>query len=156
MGREKLKFEKNINIRNKQASFEFQFIDTYVAGISLTGTEIKSIRLGKVQIQNAYCFFNADTELFIQQMHISPYELGTHYNHEPMRIRKLLLKKKELRKLERGIEEKGLSIIPIRLFVNDKGLAKMEIALAKGKKLYDKREDIKAKDTKREMDRSFK
>jgi len=142
----------NINIRNKKAGFEYAFLETYVAGIQLKGTEIKSVRNGKVNLQEGYCYFH-NNELYVKSVHIAPYEKGTHYNHEPMRERKLLLKKKELEKLESKSEEKGLTIIPIRLFVNDRGLAKLEIALAKGKKLYDKREDIKKKDVRREMER---
>lgn len=148
----KQKLPDNIQIKNKKASFEYQFIDTYIAGIQLKGTEIKSIRHGNASLQEAYCFF-ANEELYIKGMHIAKYEQGTHYNHEPVRDRKLLLQKKELRKLEAKFEEKGLSIIPVRMFINDRGLAKLEIALAKGKKLYDKREDIKEKDVKREMQR---
>lgn len=153
MAKEKL--PDNINIKNKKASFEYQFIDTYTAGIQLTGTEIKSIRHGNVSLQEAYCFFN-DEELFVKGMHIAKYEQGTHYNHEPVRDRKLLLQKKELKKLFSKFEEKGLAIIPIRMFINARGLAKLEIALAKGKKLFDKREGIKEKDVKREMDRNLK
>jgi SsrA-binding protein len=152
MAKEKEKIHKTINIKNKQASFDYHFIDTYTAGIVLTGTEIKSIRQGKVQLQNAYCYIE-DGEVWVIQMHISPYSEGTYYNHEPTRKRKLLLKKKEIRKLEKGLEEKGLTIVPVRLFINDRGFAKMEIALAKGKKLYDKREDLKAKDAKRELEK---
>lgn len=137
---------------NRRASFEFAFIEKFVAGMVLTGTEIKSIRLLKLNMQDAFCFFK-DDELFVRQMHISTYSDGTHYNHNPLRERKLLLKKKELAKLQKKMEEKGMSIIPVRLFINDKGIAKLEIALARGKKLYDKREDIKAKDVKREMER---
>lgn len=148
----KQKLPDTINIKNKKASFEYHFIDTFIAGIQLTGTEIKSIRMGNVSLQEAYCFFNRE-ELYIKGMHISRYEQGTHYNHEPVRDRKLLLHKKELRKLETKFEEKGLSIIPVKLFINDRGLAKIEIALAKGKKLFDKREDIKEKDVKRDMQR---
>lgn len=148
----KQKLADTINIKNKKASFEYHFIDTFIAGIQLTGTEIKSIRMGNVSLQEGYCFFN-NGELYIKGMHISRYEQGTHYNHEPVRDRKLLLHKKELRKLEGKFEEKGLSIIPVKLFINDRGLAKMEIALAKGKKLFDKREDIKEKDVKRDMQR---
>lgn len=143
---------KTVQIRNKQASFEYHFIDTYIAGMVLTGTEIKSIRQSKVQLQNAYCYIE-ESELWVIQMHISPYTEGTYYNHEPTRKRKLLLKKKEIRRLEKGLEEKGLTIVPVKLFVNERGFAKMEIALAKGKKLYDKREDLKAKDAKREIER---
>ncbi|WMJ74842.1 SsrA-binding protein SmpB [Cytophagaceae bacterium ABcell3] len=146
------KIQKTVNIRNKKASFEYHFVDVYVAGIALTGTEIKSIRQGKVNIQDGFCYFKGE-ELYVKNMHISKYEEGTHFNHDPLRERKLLLKKKELRKLFEKSQEKGLTIILVRLFINDRGLAKLEIALAKGKKLYDKREDIKQKDIKREMDR---
>lgn len=152
MGNEKKKFDKIINIRNKKASFEFEFLDTFIAGIVLKGTEIKSIREGKVSLTEAYCYFKRG-ELFIKQMHIAPYSMAASYNHDPVRERKLLLNSKELEKLESKFEEKGLSIIPVRIFINDKGLAKMEIALARGKKLHDKRQDIKAKDVKRELDR---
>lgn len=152
MGNEKKKFDKIINIRNKKASFEFEFLDTFVAGIVLRGTEIKSIREGKVSFTEAYCYFKRG-ELFIKQMHIAPYSMASSYNHDAVRERKLLLNKKELDKLESKFEEKGLSIIPVRIFINDKGLAKLEIALARGKKLHDKRQDIKTKDVKRELDR---
>ncbi|WP_304516785.1 SsrA-binding protein [Cecembia rubra] len=152
MAQEKKKFDKIINIRNKKASFEFEFLDTFIAGIVLRGTEIKSVREGKVSLTEAYCYFKRG-ELFVKQMHIAPYSMAASYNHDPVRERKLLLNKKELDKLESKFEEKGLSIVPIRIFINDKGLAKMEIALAKGKKLHDKREDIKSKDVKRELDR---
>ena len=148
----KLNFQKNVNIRNKKASYEYQFIDKYVAGIVLLGSEIKSIRLGKANLQDSYCtFFN--NELFVKELHISPYELARNFNHEAKRDRKLLLNKRELKKLLTKNKEKGLTIIPIRIFINEKGLAKLEIALAKGKKIYDKREDIKAKDIKRDMAR---
>lgn len=144
--------QEAIRIKNRKASFEYHFIDTYVAGIQLLGTEIKAIREGKVNLVDAYCHFVKE-ELFISNMTISEYSLGTYANHEPRRMRKLLLQKKELKKLRNNLKEKGLTIIPLSLFVNDKGLAKLEIALAKGKKLYDKREDIKAKDVKRDLDR---
>lgn len=144
--------QEAIRIKNRKASFEYHFIDTYVAGIQLLGTEIKAIREGKVNLVDAYCHFIKE-ELFISNMTISEYSLGTYANHEPRRMRKLLLQKKELKKLRNSLKEKGLTIIPLALFVNDKGLAKLEIALAKGKKLYDKREDIKAKDVKRDLDR---
>ena len=144
--------QKNINIKNRKASFEFSFLDKYIAGIVLTGTEIKSIRMGRVNMQESFCYFK-DNELWTKQLHITPYDKAKHFNHESDRERKLLLKKKELKKLQTKMEEQALTIVPIRLFVNDKGLAKLEIALAKGKKLYDKREDIKTKDSKREMDR---
>ena len=155
MAKQHEKIQKNINVHNKQASFEYQFLDTYVAGLALMGTEIKSIRLGKVQLQGAFCTFK-DNELFVQSMNISKYDEGTHYNHTPLRERKLLLKKKELNKLHKKLDEKGLTIVPIRLFINDRGFAKLEIALAKGKKTHDKRDSIKEKDVKREMDRNFK
>jgi len=146
------RFSNNINIKNRKASFEYQFIDKYQAGIQLQGSEIKSIREGKVSLQEAYCTF-VENELYVKNMNISPYEQATHTNHDPKRDRKLLLTKKELTKLEKKYEEKGLTIVPIRLFINGKGLAKLEIALSKGKKLYDKREDIKKKDMARDMQR---
>ncbi len=148
----KQRFAKDINIRNRQASFEYELLDKYVAGIVLTGTEIKSIREGKVNLQDGYGFFN-NGELFVKGVNVSPYAQGTHYNHEPTRERKLLLKRSELRKLEARAEEKGLTLVPTRLFINDRGLAKMEIAVGRGKKLHDKRESIKEKDIKRELDR---
>jgi SsrA-binding protein len=146
----KAKIEKSVNIKNKKASFEYQFIDTYIAGIMLTGTEIKSIRQSNVNLVDAYCVFK-DDELFIVGLHISRYNEGTHYNHEPTRERKLLLQKKELKKLLTKSQEKGLTIVPIRIFISERGFAKLEIALAKGKKLFDKRQDIKEKDVKREL-----
>ena len=146
------RFEKVINIKNKKASFEFEFIDTFFAGLMLKGTEIKSIREGKVSLTEAYCMF-LDDELFIRQMHISPYSMAASYNHEAVRDRKLLLKKKELDKLQTKSQEKGLAIIPVRIFINDRGKAKMEIALARGKKIHDKRQDLKEKDAKRELQR---
>ncbi|MDX2304241.1 MAG: SsrA-binding protein SmpB [Microscillaceae bacterium] len=145
-------FAKKIDIKNRKASFEFQFLDKFIAGMVLRGTEIKSIRQGKVNMQDAFCYFN-NGELWVKQLQISPYSKGTHYNHQADRERKLLLEKRELRKLEKESEVNGITIIPIRLFINDKGFAKLEIALARGKKLYDKREDIKEKDTKRELER---
>lgn len=152
MGKDKQRFSSSVNIRNRKASYEFSFIDTYTAGMQLQGTEIKSIREGKVQMQDAFCYFQGP-ELFVKQLHISPYAQGTHYNHVSDRERKLLLNKKELEKLEGKSQEKGLAIIPTRLFINDRGFAKLEIALAKGKKLHDKRDSIKDRDTKRELDR---
>ena len=146
------KFLNRINIVNRKARYEYRFLDTYSAGIVLTGTEIKSIREGRVNLQEAYCVFQ-DEELFIKQMHISPYTEGSYNNHEPTRMRKLLLSKKELKKLAGKADEKGLTIVPVRLFINEKGWAKLDIALAQGKKLYDKREDIKQKDMERELSR---
>jgi SsrA-binding protein len=148
----KNRFDKIINIKNKKASFEFEFIDKYIAGVQLTGTEIKSIREAKVSLTEAYCYFRRG-ELFIKQMHIAPYSMAASYNHDPVRERKLLLTKQELSKMENKFSEKGLSVIPIRIFINDRGLAKMEIALARGKKIHDKRESIKEKDSKRELER---
>lgn len=146
------RFEKRINIKNRKASFEFEFIDTYIAGIMLKGTEIKSIREGKASLTEAFCYFK-NGELFVKQMHIAPYSMANVYNHDPVRDRKLLLSKKELDKLESKFEEKGLTIIPVRLFINERGLAKLEIALGRGKKLHDKRLSIKEKDAKRDLDR---
>jgi SsrA-binding protein len=145
------RFSNEVNVRNRQASFQYELLDKYVAGMVLKGTEIKSVREGKVNLQDGYCYF-ANGELFVKGVTITPYEHGTHYNHESQRERKLLLKKSELRKLEQK-NEKGLTIVPVRLFINDRGYAKLEIALARGKKLYDKREAIKERDAKRQLDR---
>ena len=139
-----------VQIRNKRAKFEYELKDKFVAGLVLTGTEIKSIRLGKVNLQDGYCVF-AGNELWVQGLHISPYEQGSHYNHEPLRRRKLLLNKSELKKLHKISKDVGITIVPLRLFINDRGLAKLEIATGKGKKLYDKRQDIRKKDEKREI-----
>lgn len=146
------RFSNDINIRNKQASFEFELLDKYTAGIVLTGTEIKSIREGKVNLQDGYCYFNNE-ELFAKGINITPYAQGTHYNHEAQRERKLLLKKTELRKIETKIDEKGLTLVPLRLFINGRGFAKLEIAVARGKKLHDKRDSIKERDAKRELNK---
>lgn len=152
--KEKDRIQKHVNIVNRRASFEYQFIDKYVAGVMLKGTEVKSIREGKVSMQDGYCVFQNE-ELWLHNTHIATYTEGTHYNHEPTRARKLLLNKRELRKLENAAQEQGVTIIPIRVFISERGFAKVEIALARGKKLYDKREDIKAKDMKREMERGY-
>jgi SsrA-binding protein len=152
MSKTKERFSNNINIRNRQASYEYELLDKYVAGIVLTGTEIKSIREGKVNLQDGYCYFN-NGELFVKGINITPYAQGTHYNHDATRERKLLLKRTELRKIEGKVDEKGLTLVPTRLFLNERGLAKLEIALAKGKKLHDKRDSIKERDAKRELDR---
>lgn len=146
------RFSNDINIRNRQASFEFELLDKYIAGLVLMGTEIKSIREGKVNLQDGYCYFN-NGELFVKGINITPYAQGTHYNHEAQRERKLMLKRMELRKLERKVEEKGLTLVPLRIFINDRGFAKLEIALARGKKTHDKRENIKERDAKRELNR---
>jgi SsrA-binding protein len=148
-------FQKNVNIRNKKVSFDYEIIDRYVAGIKLTGTEIKSIRLGKASLVDTYCFFK-DRELWLKSLDISEYVYGTHYNHETKRDRKLLLNRSELTKLERKVKEKGFTIVASRLFINEKGLAKVEIALAKGKKEFDHRDDIKQRDANREMARARK
>ena len=144
-----------VNIKNKRATFDYEFIDTYTAGIVLTGTEIKSIRLGKASLVDTYCFFSRG-ELWVKGMHIAEYFYGSYNNHIARRDRKLLLSKKELRKLERATKETGFTIVPARMYINEKGLAKVVIALAKGKKQYVKRESLKEKDDKREMDRMFK
>jgi len=141
-----------VNIKNRKASFEYQFIDKYVAGIMLLGTEIKSIRNNQANISDAHCVF-MEEELFVKNLHIAEYSHGGKSNHEPKRARKLLLNRQELNKMIGKVKEKGMSIIPIRLFINDKGKAKLEIALAKGKKIYDKRESIKEKDLKRDFAR---
>jgi SsrA-binding protein len=148
-------FSKTIEIKNKKVLFEFQLLETYIAGIILEGTEIKSIRQGKVNFADAYCFFSGN-DLRIKSLNISEYANASFYKHNPDRERGLLLKKKELKKLSSKSEEKGLSIVPVKLFINERGFAKLEIALAKGKKLHDKRDDIKEKDIKRELSRNFK
>ena len=145
--------QKQINIQNKRARFEYELLDQYTAGIVLTGTEIKSIRLGKAAIADSFCEFNEKGELFVINMTIQEYGWGTHYNHRPKAERKLLLNKRELRKLEKEVKNVGLTIVPLRVFISDKGYAKLVIALAKGKKLYDKRETIKDRDNKRDLDR---
>jgi SsrA-binding protein len=144
----------NISIKNRKASFEYHLLDKYIAGIRLTGTEIKSIRDGKASIAEAYCIFIND-ELWVKNMHIDEYSKGSYNNHDPRRDRKLLLNRQELNKLSRKMD-KGLTIIPTHLFIADNGFAKLEIALAQGKKLYDKREDIKKKETTRDLDRRMK
>lgn len=144
-----------IDIKNKKASFEYYFVQTFRAGLVLYGTEIKSIREGKVNLSDSYCLFSKG-ELWVHDMHISEYRFGSYYNHQAKRTRKLLLKKNELRKLENKSKEKGFTIIPTLLFVDERGYAKLEIALCKGKHSYDKRETIKLKDNKRELERALK
>lgn len=143
---------KTINILNKRARFDYEIIDTYTAGIVLTGTEIKSIRLGKAQIAESFCEFN-NNELFAINTYIEEYAFGNQFNHKSRSERKLLLNKRELKKLARDVQSKGLTIVPLKLFTNEKGLAKLEIALCRGKKTYDKRESLKEQDTKRDIDR---
>ena len=143
---------ENINIKNRKASFEYAFIETFTAGMQLTGTEIKSIREGKASIADAFCVFQ-DGELWVRNMNIAEYKQGSYLNHDPMRLRKLLLKKNELKRLLGKIKEQGLTIIATRMFINDRGFAKLDIALAKGKKMYDKRQDLKLKDAQKQMKR---
>ena len=144
-----------INIKNKRATFDYEFIDTLTAGIVLTGTEIKSIRLGKASLVDTYCYFNRG-ELWVRNMHITQYSYGSYTNHVERRERKLLLNRKELRNLEADSKSPGFTIVPVRLFINEKGLAKLVVALAKGKKEYDKRQSLKEKEDRREMDRAMK
>jgi SsrA-binding protein len=145
----------DIVIKNKKATFEYEIIESFEAGIQLVGTEIKSIRSGKANLTDSYCQF-INNELYVKNMHISEYDLGTCNNHIAKRDRKLLLQKKELLKWQRKIKETGFTIIPLKLFINDKGFAKLEIALCRGKKIYDKRESIREKDNQRDMDRNWK
>lgn len=145
--------QKKINIKNKRARFEYELLDTYTAGLVLSGTEIKSIREGKASITESFCEFNDRSELFIINMQVDEYSHGSHYNHQPKASRKLLLNRGELKKLEKEVKNTGLTIVPLNLFLNDRGLAKINIALAKGKKLHDKRDSIKDRDNKRDLDR---
>lgn len=145
--------QKNINIKNKRARFEYELLETFTAGIVLAGTEIKSIRYGKASISESFCEFNDRGELFVINMQIDEYSHASHFNHKPKAERKLLLNKRELKKLHKEVKTTGLTIVPLTLFINDRGLAKIQIALAKGKKLYDKRETIKDRDNKRNLDR---
>ena len=145
--------KKTVNIKNNRARFEFEILDQFTAGIVLTGTEIKSIRNNKASIAESFCEFNEKEELFAVNMYIEEYALGTRFNHRPRGSRKLLLNRKELKKLNKEVKNTGLTIIPLKLYINEKGFAKILIALAKGKKLYDKRETIKDRDNKRDLDR---
>lgn len=145
--------QKTINIYNKRAKFDYEILDKYNAGIVLTGTEIKSLRNGKASIAESFCEFSELGELFLINSTIQEYAFGTHYNHTAKSERKLLLNKKELKKLHKDVENKGLTIIPLLLYINEKGFAKIEIALCRGKKNYDKRETMKERDTKRDLDR---
>jgi len=147
--------QKEVTIKNKRARFEYELLDSYEAGIQLFGTEIKSIRMGKASITESFCQMK-DGELYIVNMFIDEYDWGTYFNHKTRRDRKLLLQKSELRKLERKTKETGLTIVVTTLFINNKGLAKLKIYLAKGKKLFDKRNTIKGKDLKRDLDRMIK
>jgi SsrA-binding protein len=145
--------QKNINIKNKKARFEYELLDKYTAGIVLAGTEIKSIRYGRASISESFCEFNERGELFVINMQIDEYSHASHFNHKPKAERKLLLQKRELKKLYKEVKASGLTIVPLNLFLNERGLAKIQIALAKGKKLYDKRESIKDRDNKRDLAR---
>ncbi|MDR0348445.1 MAG: SsrA-binding protein SmpB [Tannerella sp.] len=153
MGKEKLAHQ--IQIKNKRATFNFELLETFTAGIVLTGTEIKSIRLGKASLADAYCIVERN-EVWIKNMYIAEYFYGTYNNHSTRRERKLLLSKKEIRKLASAATNSGFTIVPTRMFINERGLAKLVIAVAKGKKAYDKRQAIKERDDRREMDRAFK
>lgn len=149
------KNQQNISIKNRKATFEYELVERFVAGMQLQGTEIKSIRNGKANLVDSYCQIHRG-ELFVINLHIAEYEMGNINNHIAKRDRKLLLTKKEIQKLEKKTKESGFTIIPTKLFINDRGLAKLEIALARGKKTYDKRESLKAKDAKRDIDRMMK
>ena len=151
----KLALQKDISIKNRRAQFDYEILETWVAGIMLAGTEIKSIRMGKVSLVDCYCYFH-NSELFVRGINISEYDWGTYNNHIPKRDRKLLMHKKELSKIERAIGEGGLTLVGLRLFVNDRGLAKLLIGLGKGRKSFDKREHLKEQDSKRELDRLYK
>lgn len=142
-------------LKNRSAYYEFAIEDKYIAGMVLTGTEIKSIRGGRVSFNDSFCYFSKG-ELFVKSLHIAEYSHGTYANHDPLRERKLLLQRKELRKLEKKIQERGYTIVPLRMFITGKGLAKMEIGVGKGKKLHDKRDSIKQREADRELRRNFK
>ena len=146
---------KEINIRNKRARFEYHLMETYTAGIQLSGTEIKSIRNSKASILEAYCIYDKG-EVWIRNMHITEYENGSFYNHRPRADRKLLLNRREIDKIEKFLQVKGNTLIPLRLFISENGWVKVEIACAQGKKLHDKRQDLKEKDDRRDMDRALK
>ena len=152
MSQKKKEFKNNINIKNKRARFDYEILDKYIAGIHLVGTEIKAIREGKASLADSFCEFNDRGELFVVNMYINEYSHGTHYNHQPKRERKLLLNKKELKKLRREVEKNGMTIVPLRMFITEKGWAKLEIGLARGRKKYDKRHLLKERDIKRQLD----
>ena len=143
---------EKIEIRNKRATFDYEILDVLTAGLVLTGTEIKSLRNGKANLTDSFCVIEND-EAFVRNLHISEYEKGGHYNHEPKRDRKLLLNRQEINKWHTKLKEKGLTMVPMKIFINPKGIAKLEVGLARGKKTYDKRESLKEKDAKRQMDR---
>lgn len=145
----------NIQIKNKKASHEFEFLETFTAGMVLLGTEIKSIRQGKASVMEAYCKI-IDGELFVLNMHITEYDKGGFTNHQPTRARKLLLSKNEIKRLDKKLKDQGLTIVPTKLFISESGYAKLNIALGRGKKLFDKRESLKQSDSKRDIDRAMK
>ncbi len=146
---------RNINIRNKRASFDYEILETWTAGIVLTGTEIKSLRLGKASLIDSYCFIS-DGELWLRGLNISEYFWGTYNNHQPRRDRKLLLQRREIDKIARSLQDKGLTVVALRVFINERGFAKVLIGLGRGRKSFDKRDYIKEKDARREMDRARK
>jgi SsrA-binding protein len=146
------KAKSKIEIKNKKASFEYEFIERFTAGIVLCGTEIKSIRAGKASLVDSYCYFSGN-ELYVKNMNVAEYWWGSYNRHDPRRDRKLLLTKRELRKLARAIKEKGMTVVPVKLFIADNGYAKLDIALARGKREFDKRQSIRDKDMRRERDR---
>lgn len=148
------KISNTVNIENRRAKFDYQFLETFTAGLVLKGTEIKSIREGKAGLADSYCYFKND-ELYVRNLHIAEYQDASFYTHEPLRERKLLLSKQELGKLLKKIKDQGLTIVPTKLFISESGYAKLNIALAKGKKDFDKRDDIKKKDIERELNRKF-
>ena len=145
----------SVNIQNRKARFEYELLEELIAGIKLTGTEIKSVRMGKVSLDQAYCIFH-ENELYIRGMNIAEYEMGNIYNHEPVRDRKLLLKRRELNKWQGKLKDAGLTIVPLRMFIQENGWAKVKIALVRGKKMHDKRDSIKERDVKRDLDRYYK
>ncbi len=149
------KLSNTVNIENRRARFDYHFLETFTAGLVLKGTEIKSIREGKAGLADSYCYFKND-ELFVRNFHITEYSEASFYNHEPMRERKLLLSRQELNKLIKKIKDQGLTIVPTKLFISEKGYAKLNIALAKGKKDFDKRDAIKTRDLQKELNRNFK
>lgn len=148
--------QSNINIKNRKARFNYEILDTFEAGIKLLGTEIKSIREGKASLQEAYCYFEGESNLWVKNMHVAEYSHGNINNHEPLRERLLLLHKRELKKLKEEVERGNRTIVPLNLYINDRGLAKIKIALAQGKKNYDKRESLKERDVKRDLDRAMR
>lgn len=155
MAKNKIAKPQQVNIKNKRASFDYEFVDTFTAGIVLTGTEIKSIRAGKASLVDTFCYIN-NGEMWVKNMYIALYDQGSYNNHVERRERKLLLNRKEIRNLQEETKSPGFTIVPVRLFINEKGLAKLVIALARGKKEYDKRQSLKEKEDRREMDRAMK